>query len=173
MTARVSSDSPLAAEATGRESGVLIRPAHPDDIETLVSFEQAMARETEDLTLDPETLRTGVSKLIADPTRGRCFVVEVQGEAVATLAVTLEWSDWRNGFFWWIQSVYVAPAHRRKGHYRRLHEYVRARAAADPEVCGLRLYVEQDNRAAQETYRALGMFETAYRVFEQPLRSGR
>ena len=134
-------------------------------------FEQAMARETESLDLDAATLRAGVKALLADPTRGRVFILELQGEAVATLSLTLEWSDWRNGFFWWIQSVYVAPAHRRQGHYRRLHEHVRALAAGDPEVCGLRLYVEHENHAAQETYRALGMRETYYRVFEQPVRS--
>lgn len=149
-----------------------IRPARQDDLETLVTFELAMARETEALDLDPATLRSGVRKLLVDPTRGRVFVLEIAGRAVATLSLTLEWSDWRNGFFWWIQSVYVAPAHRRQGHYRLLHEYVRTLAAADPEVCGLRLYVEHENRTAQETYRALGMRETYYRVFEQPVRSG-
>ena len=85
--------------------------------------------------------------------------------------LTLEWSDWRNGMFWWIQSVYVRPEHRRRGHYRRLHEHVRALAARDPGVCGMRLYVEHENRSAQATYRALGMSETAYRLYEQTVRA--
>lgn len=79
--------------------------------------------------------------------------------------MTLEWSDWRNGFFWWIQNVFVSPAHRRQGHYRRLHEHARALAAADPTVCGLRLYVERDNRGARATYEALGMQKTRYRLY--------
>jgi ribosomal protein S18 acetylase RimI-like enzyme len=158
-----------ATAATG-VSSPCIRPARPDDVDALVAFEQAMAQETESLTLDPATLRAGAAALLADPTRGRVFMLESGGQAVATLSLTLEWSDWRNGFFWWIQSVYVAPAHRRRGYYRRLHEHVSALAARDPSVCGLRLYVEHENRAAQETYRALGMHETYYRIFEQPVR---
>jgi ribosomal protein S18 acetylase RimI-like enzyme len=85
--------------------------------------------------------------------------------------LTTEWSEWRNGLFWWIQSVYVRPAHRGCGHYRRLHQHVRALAAREPGVCGLRLYVERENTAAQATYRALGMFETHYLLFEESTRS--
>jgi ribosomal protein S18 acetylase RimI-like enzyme len=148
-----------------------IRPAEPTDHETIFAFNVAMARETEDLVLDPETLRAGVEALLADSTRGRVFVVEERGEIVASLMLTLEWSDWRNGNFWWIQSVYVSPPHRRRGHYRRLHDHVRQLAASDHGVCGLRLYVERENDAAQSTYRTLGMHETHYRVYEQSTRN--
>jgi ribosomal protein S18 acetylase RimI-like enzyme len=82
----------------------------------------------------------------------------------------LEWSNWRNGYFWWIQSVYVSPAHRRAGHYRRLHEHVVGLAERDPRVCGVRLYVEHENHTAQRTYRTLGMDETGYRIYEQEMR---
>ena len=99
-------------------------------------------------------------------------MIEAGGEVAAALTITTEWSDWRNGFFWWIQSVYVRPEHRRRGLYRTLHEHVRAAAEADPEVCGLRLYVERENASAQETYRALGMHETHYRMYEQATRRG-
>lgn len=158
------------APATVDASVPRVRSANLADLDVLVAFEQAMAHETEALALDAATLRTGVAALLTDPTRGRFFVVETAGRVVGTLMLTLEWSDWRNGFFWWIQSVYVDAAHRRRGHYRRLHDHVRTLAARDPSVCGLRLYVEQENRAAQETYRALGMHETHYRLFEQPIR---
>jgi len=84
--------------------------------------------------------------------------------------LTVEWSEWRNGFFWWIQSVYVRPELRRQGLYRRLHQHVVELAAREPEVCGIRLYVEQENRTAQATYRALGMRETNYRLYEQSTR---
>jgi ribosomal protein S18 acetylase RimI-like enzyme len=152
------------------EPGCFVRPAKPDDLDALVAFNQAMARETEGLVLDEGTLRAGVAALLADPARGRWFVIESGGELAAALTITTEWSDWRNGFFWWIQSVYVRPDHRRRGLYRVLHEHVRRLAEADPGVCGLRLYVERENAGAQETYRALGMRETHYRLYEQPTR---
>jgi ribosomal protein S18 acetylase RimI-like enzyme len=148
-----------------------VRPAKPDDLDALVAFNQAMARETEDLALDEATLRAGVAALLADPARGRWFAVESGGEVVAALTLTTEWSDWRNGFFWWIQSVYVRPDRRRRGLYRVLHEHVRRLAETDPEVCGLRLYVERENVRAQATYRALGMRETHYRLYEQATRT--
>jgi ribosomal protein S18 acetylase RimI-like enzyme len=146
-----------------------VRAAEPGDRDVLVDFARAMARETEDKDLDVATLRAGVAGLLADPARGRIFVVEVGGRVVASLMLTREWSEWRNGEFWWIQSVYVAPGERRRGHYRRLHEHVRALAASTPSVCGIRLYVEVENRTAQATYRALGMEEAHYRIFEELL----
>lgn len=146
-----------------------IRAAEPGDRDVLVDFARAMARETEDKDLDVATLRAGVAALLADPGRGRTFVVEESGRVVASLMLTREWSEWRNGEFWWIQSVYVAPDHRRRGHYRRLHEHVRALAASTACVCGIRLYVEVENGTAQATYRALGMEEAHYRIFEELL----
>ncbi|HSJ98496.1 MAG TPA: GNAT family N-acetyltransferase, partial [Myxococcota bacterium] len=110
----------------------IVRLAEPRDLEVLVGFAAAMARETEGKELDGPTLRAGVAALLADPARGRSYVVERDGAVRAALMVTYEWSDWRNGFWWWIQSVYVAPAARRQGHYRRLHEHVRALAAGQP-----------------------------------------
>ena len=147
-----------------------IRLATPADRDVLVGFARAMALETERLELDLETVRAGVAALLADPARGRVFVVDVDGAPAATLMITYEWSDWRNGFFWWIQSVYVAPAHRRRGLYRLLHEHVRDLAARTNGVYGLRLYVEHENRNAQATYRRMGMDETHYRLYEQAVR---
>lgn len=150
--------------------GSFVREAAARDLETLVGFAAAMARETEGKELHEPTLRAGVAALLADPARGRTFVVESAGAVVASLMLTFEWSDWRNGSWWWIQSVYVAPAARRRGHYRALHEHVRALAAQRDDVCGLRLYVETDNRGAQATYRALGMREAPYRIYEEATR---
>lgn len=147
--------------------GTRLREAAPGDRDVLVAFARAMARETEDRELDADALGAGVEALLADAERGRAFVVESEGRVVATLMLTREWSDWRNGWFWWIQSVYVEPEHRGRGHYRRLHEHVRELARRDPRVCGLRLYVEGANHDAQKTYLALGMRETGYRVFEE------
>ena len=155
------------------DAAVQIREAHAADRALLVAFASAMARETEGKELDPAVLGPGVAALLADPLKGRTFVLEEDGTAVATLMLTTEWSDWRNGWFWWIQSVYVTPQSRGRGHYRRLHEHVRTLAAAQPDVYGLRLYVERENKGAQATYRALGMHETHYLLYEQATRSGK
>lgn len=147
-----------------------VRPARADDLDVLVGFAIAMARETEGKVLSDATLRPGIAAALADPERGRFFVVEDDGAVAATLMLTREWSDWRNGWFWWIQNVYVGQAYRRRGHYRRLHAHVEAMARHDPTVCGIRLYVEQENHAARTTYAACGMAETHYRLYEQPAR---
>ncbi len=149
-----------------------VREATPADRDFLVDCASAMALETEHKELDLPTLRAGVTALLDDATRGRVLVAEVGGAPAATLMLTYEWSDWRNGFFWWIQSVYVVPAQRRRGLYWLLHEHVRELAARTDGVYGLRLYVERDNANAQQTYRRMGMEETAYRIYEEPVRRG-
>lgn len=146
-----------------------VRDAGTGDIDLLADFNCAMALETEALTLDRARVRAGVAGLLAVPARGRCFVVEDGdggGSVVATLSVTFEWSDWRCGTFWWIQSVYVTPGARRGGAFRALYAHVEALARAQDEVCGLRLYVERDNASAMRTYERLGMAETHYRIYE-------
>lgn len=132
----------------------------------LTQFNVAMALETEAKTLDPQTVAAGVRGLFARPQAGFYVVAELDGEVVAALLVTSEWSDWRAGFFWWIQSVYVRPESRRRGIFRGLFEAVCEQAAGEADVCGVRLYVESDNQSALHTYRALGMRETSYRVYE-------
>ena len=149
-----------------------VREATPADRDFLVECARAMALETEHKELDLPTLRAGVAALLADPTRGRVFIADAHRTPAATLMLTYEWSDWRNGFFWWIQSVYVVPAERRRGLYRLLHEHVRDLAARTDGVFGLRLYVERDNVNAQATYRRMGMEETPYRIYEEEVRRG-
>ncbi len=146
-----------------------IRLANLNDVAALVSFNLAMARETEAKELDLPTLTAGVENLLKNKERGFYVVAEDSSKVTGSLMVTFEWSDWRNGLFWWIQSVYILPEYRRRGIYRRLYEFVKARAAADPGVCGFRLYVEQENRIAQRTYEQLGMTETHYRMYEELL----
>lgn len=147
-----------------------LRDATPCDAPTIVAFNRAMAHETEGKLLDVERLQRGVQKVLADPARGQYFVAVVDDGAgervVGQLMVTREWSDWRDGWFLWIQSVYVDPAFRRRGIYRALHEHVVRRADTAADVCGVRLYVEPDNTRAKHTYRALGM-RHCYDVFEQ------
>jgi ribosomal protein S18 acetylase RimI-like enzyme len=143
-----------------------IRLATPADAAVLIEFNAAMARETEGKDLLPEVVGAGVHSLLANPAAGFYVIAEVE-RVLAALMITKEWSDWRNGSFWWIQSVYVRPEARRQGIYRRLYRHVQEMAAQDPKVCGFRLYVERENRAAQATYGALGMKETRYLVFEE------
>jgi ribosomal protein S18 acetylase RimI-like enzyme len=147
-----------------------VRPATRADRRALVTGNARMAFETEHLVLDEARLAAGVDAVLADPQKGFYLVAERRGEVVGHLLVTYEWSDWRSGWWLWIQSVYVFPEARRLGVYRALHEAVRARIGAHPEpVAGIRLYVERDNARAQATYAALGMKETAYRLWEEEL----
>ncbi len=143
-----------------------IRPAEKQDTAVLAAFNVAMALETEDRRLDLDTVTAGVTSLLKNPPFGFYLVAEQQGCVVGALLVTFEWSDWRNKCFWWIQSVYVQPAHRRRGIFTRLYEGVRGMAAAREDVCGLRLYVEQHNHIAQATYKSLGMDESHYDMYE-------
>jgi ribosomal protein S18 acetylase RimI-like enzyme len=144
-----------------------IRQATPADAPPLVEFNCAMALETEGKELLPEVIGAGVRALLANPAAGFYVVAESDGRVVGALLITKEWSDWRNGTFWWIQSVYVRPELRRQGVYKTLYRHVQEMAAKDPGVCGFRLYVERENARAQSTYASLGMKETHYRVFEE------
>ncbi|MEE8486613.1 MAG: GNAT family N-acetyltransferase [Gemmatimonadota bacterium] len=145
---------------------VTIRQAEENDRDRIVLFNQALARETEGRVLDRATLKAGVARMLSDPARGRYFVAEDEGEIVGQLAVTVEWSDWRNAEIWWIQSVYIARNHRRRGIYGQLHLTVRDMARA-ARVAGLRLYVEQDNQGARTTYESLDMRPSSYVLYEE------
>ena len=143
-----------------------VRQATWEDLDSLVAFNTAMARETEGKTLDLARLRAGVQAVLGDPGRGFYLVAEMAGQMVGQLLVTAEWSDWRNAYFWWLQSVYVAPDYRRQGVYRALHDYIRAEAQRRGDLCGLRLYVERNNRVAQQVYDNLGMARSHYDLYE-------
>lgn len=151
---------------------IAIRPATLDDLPALVTWNAAMAQETESKQLDRDVLAGGVAAVFEQPRRGFYLIAERAGAAVGGLLVTYEWSDWRCGDFWWIQSVYVVPAARRGGVFRALHAAVAERAQAAGAV-GLRLYVETENARAQRTYAELGMTECHYRMYEQAFVQGR
>lgn len=146
---------------------LLIRPARREDVPALVDFACAMAWETEHKRLDRDTVSRGIGAVFERPGRARYLVAERAGAAVGTLMLTYEWSDWRCADWWWIQSVYVVDAERRHGVFRALYAAVKREAESDPGVCGIRLYVEQDNERAQRTYAALGMEDARYRVMEE------
>ena len=145
---------------------IIIRDTTPDDVAFLVEGNAAMASETEHKALDREVLTRGTQAVFENPHRGFYLVAECDGEPAGCLLVTREWSDWRNGDWWWIQSVYVAPPHRRHGVFRALYAEVENRARQAGAV-GLRLYVERDNTRAQQTYFSLGMEEEPYKMLRR------
>lgn len=146
---------------------VVIRKADKRDVAVLVEFNCALARETEDKELIPDIISSGIKTLLEDSNLGFYIVAERNGEIIGTLMITTEWSDWRNGMFWWIQSVYVRSDCRRQGIFKHLYQHVQTLALANPKVCGFRLYVERENTTAQQTYKSLGMEQTHYKMFEQ------
>ena len=145
-----------------------ISTAHRDDAAHIVAFNQTMALDTENRRLAHEVIAPGVHDVLSDPHKGLYLLAKDEGKAVVgQLMVTYEWSDWRNGMFWWIQSVYVAPEARRQGIYRALHERVRELARESGQACGIRLYVERDNATAQKTYEDIGMKPSQYLMYEE------
>ncbi|MBX2865922.1 MAG: GNAT family N-acetyltransferase [Leptolyngbyaceae cyanobacterium MAG.088] len=144
-----------------------IRRAQPRDAEAIANFNQAIARETENKELISDVILAGVNALLSNPAYGFYIVAETDAKVVACLMITTEWSDWRNGLFWWVQSVFVSPEYRRRGIYRSMYSFIRELANNEPNVCGFRLYVEQNNTRAQATYTALGMSQSPYYIFEE------
>ena len=149
------------------EPDILIRPGEERDIETLTRFNIAMARETENKILRYDVVSSGVRQMLGHPEWGFYVVAETNGAVIGLLMVTFEWSDWHDGFYWWIQSVYVDPNYRRKGIYRSLYEHVKAMAIERNDVCRFRLYVVQENTAARTTYASLGVREMNFMMYEE------
>ena len=147
-------------------TNIKTRQAGAADIETIASFQCRLAAESENLTLDPGTVRKGVQAVVDDPNRGRYWLAEVDGQCVACLMILHEWSDWHNAAVWWIHSLYVLPEFRRRGVLKALYGRLRSLVEADPSLRGLRLYVEKDNRTAMATYEALGMDGRHYKLYE-------
>ncbi len=145
---------------------ISIRKAGVPDAHTLVAFNRAIAEETEEVSLGTAVLEAGVHSVFADPSKGFYLIAVADGAPVGSLLVTYEWSDWRNAYFWWIQSVYVQPDCRRRGVYRALHRHVEHLARSQGNVCGLRLYVDRGNAAARAVYGRLGMVPSRYDVLE-------
>ncbi len=145
---------------------VIIRNAQWTDATVIEEFNRLLALETEQKRLDPAVLAVGVAAALKDADKGRYFVAEDGGAVVGQIMHTREWSDWRNGWIWWIQSVYVRQEWRRRGVFRALYQHVHQAARSDPSVIGIRLYMEKDNETARKTYLSLGMKEPGYVVLE-------
>jgi len=145
---------------------MIIRKATIEDWQAIAEFQIAMALETENVKLDPPTVEKGVNAVFSDPSRGIYFVAEDEGMVVGSLLVTFEWSDWRNGNIWWIQSVYVKPEFRRNGVFKKLFGHIKQIVLRDEAIRGIRLYAEKSNSIAHKTYRNLGMNSEHYALFE-------
>lgn len=143
-----------------------IREAKGQDLEFIAAANSALAIESEGLRLNPSLLGPGIRAVLDDPTLGRYYLAEIDGKVVGQLMTTYEWSDWRNGLFLWIQSVYVLPPHRGAGVFRALYDHLSGLAAADPRICGIRLYVDRNNERAQEVYSRLGLHRSNYDVMQ-------
>jgi ribosomal protein S18 acetylase RimI-like enzyme len=148
---------------------ITIRSAKLPDATTIAEFNIRMAKETEGIKLDSDIVHKGVTHLIENPKNGFYLVADKQGDILGSLMITTEWSDWRNGDFWWIQSVYVKPEGRRQGIYSYLYKEVQNMAKSQGDVCGIRLYVEQNNLSAQKAYESLGMKASHYKVYQADL----
>ena len=153
-------------------TNISVRDATRADIERIAEFQQAMALETENRTLDESTIRQGITAVFDDPRKGFYTVAvaddngEGAAQVVGSLLITYEWSDWSNANHWWIQSVYVDAGWRRRGVYRALYEHILDLTKGRSDVCSIRLYVERTNTVAQQTYKALGMSHSHYDMYE-------
>ena len=143
-----------------------VRKATIKDYQSIVNFQQAMARETEGIELLLDPLEKGVKAVLEDPSKGIYYVAEINKKVVSSLLTTYEWSDWRNGTVLWIQSVFVLPEYRRKGVYRNMYSHLKNKVTKDGRLKGIRLYADKSNRAAHKTYENLGMSQDHYVTFE-------
>ena len=145
---------------------MIIRQATQEDHKSLVDFQLAMAHETEGIELYRPTVELGVQAVLNDSAKGNYYVAETNGQVVASLLTTFEWSDWRNGTILWIQSVYVKPAFRRNGVYRKMYAHIKELVKQNNNLNGIRLYADKTNLPAQKTYENLGMNQDHYTMFE-------
>ena len=144
---------------------ISIRKATRADAASIIDFQLKMAWETERMALEPKIVTQGVNAVFLDPSKGQYFVAESDESLVASLLITMEWSDWRNRNVWWFQSVYVVPEFRRQGIFRNMYTYIKEQAYVYG-IAGLRLYVETKNIRARKTYEALGMSSEHYSFYE-------
>lgn len=143
-----------------------INKAEEKDIQVIADFQVVLALETEGINLNPGIVLRGVSKVLADPTKGFYLVAKEEGRTIGSLMITYEWSDWRARTVWWIQSLYVVPEHRRQGIFRQMYAWLLEKVNRDDSVGGIRLYVDHTNLKAQKVYESLGMDGNHYRFYE-------
>jgi len=145
---------------------IAVREAMPQEASLIAGFQKAMAKETENMILEDSVISAGVQAVVSDPNKGCYYVAESAGRVIACMLTTYEWSDWRNGTFIWLQSVYVDPEWRGKGVFRKMYEHIKTKVSNNENLKGIRLYVFHANKSAQAVYRSLKMEDQHYRMFE-------
>lgn len=145
---------------------IVVRDALKSDLEEILDFQISMAKETESIDLERDVLKIGVSSVLEDSAKAKYFIADNEGEAAGMLMITTEWSDWRNGWVWWIQSVYVKPGYRKMGVYKMLYNHIKKIVGSSDELKGIRLYVDKRNVRAQQVYESLGMTGDHYTTYE-------
>ena len=145
---------------------ITIQKALPKHIDILIDFQQRLAFESEGVTLEATTLRKGMEAMFADPGKGFYYIASDGDEIVGCHSITYEWSDWRNGMAWWLQSVYVRESHRKKGVFKVMYDNVISMIKKDPNLIALRLYVDKSNESAMKVYASMGMDGSHYTVYE-------
>jgi ribosomal protein S18 acetylase RimI-like enzyme len=145
---------------------IVVRDALKSDLEEILDFQINMAKETESIDLERDVLKIGVSSVLEDSAKAKYFIADNEGEAAGMLMITTEWSDWRNGWVWWIQSVYVKPGYRKMGVYKMLYNHIKKIVGSSDELRGIRLYVDKRNVRAQQVYESLGMTGDHYTTYE-------
>ena len=143
-----------------------VREAKSNEADLIINFQISMAKETEDINLEHTIVAAGVQAVFSDPGKGKYYLAEFEGKVIACMLSTYEWSDWRNGTFIWLQSVYVKPGFRGKGVFRSMYEHIKALVSENDNLKGIRLYVFHTNESAQAVYRSLEMEDQHYRMFE-------
>jgi len=145
---------------------IVVRDALKSDLDEILDFQISMAKETESIDLERDVLKIGVSSVLEDSAKAKYFIADNEGEAAGMLMITTEWSDWRNGWVWWIQSVYVKPGYRKMGVYKMLYNHIKKIVGSSDELKGIRLYVDKRNVRAQQVYESLGMTGDHYTTYE-------
>jgi GNAT superfamily N-acetyltransferase len=145
---------------------ITIRPSKREDVPVLANFQQLLAAETENVQLNTDVVSAGMRALFEDPSKGVYYVAESEDNIIGCYLITYEWSDWRNGMVWWLQSVYVTARHRKQGVFKSMYDHIIETISEDPNILGLRLYVDKTNTRAQQVYASMGMNGDHYTVFE-------
>lgn len=143
----------------------LVRIATLADAETIAKFNRNLAFETEGRKLNLDELVSATRHVLTQPELGTYWLAERRAELIGQLLLTREWSDWLNKEYWWINSVFVDPQHRRQGVLGTLLEHVRKRAHQAP-VAAIRLYVDKNNKKASLSYQRLGFNISDYLILE-------
>lgn len=146
-----------------------IEQANISDASAIAQFQMDMAAESEGTTLNREVVLRGVIEGLKDEAKSIYLIARnEEGQPVASLLLTREWSDWNCAWYWWIQSVYVRPEYRRQGIYRTMYAKVKE-MAKEANVSCVRLYVDKTNKLGLSTYQALGMQESHYLLYEETI----